>query len=364
MRASPRFRPRSPRRSSRKASSRRSSRRSSSELGAAQDAVDDAQSRLGALEAELAAAARSPRAARRRSSRSRRAGSSGSRPSTSEQSRILESRVQSHLHRGAARRAVLPRLGVELRRSHRQLRVPEPDRRPGSSASHGRSSRRNGERLRSGAQRPAQGDSQAATVSVDLGSHGRGTHRARPTRGEPRHALRGPRAQAERRRQFTRDARGVPRRGRRARGAERGSRGGDPRLAGRSRLDRHRSALGGGAHLACGRRRRERLRHALGAHARGDRHRASSGTPIRAAAAGTVIYSGWLGGYGNLVVIDHGNGLSTAYAHASSILVGVGQQVTQGETVSLVGSTGNSSGPHLHFEVRVNGPPSIRCLYL
>ena len=79
------------------------------------------------------------------------------------------------------------------------------------------------------------------------------------------------------------------------------------------------------------------------------------GTPNRAAASGTVIYAGWLGGYGNLVVIDHGNGLSTAYAHASSILVSVGQSVSQGQTVSLVGSTGNSSGPHLHFEVRVNG---------
>ena len=74
-----------------------------------------------------------------------------------------------------------------------------------------------------------------------------------------------------------------------------------------------------------------------------------------AAASGTVIHAGWLGGYGNLVVVDHGNGLATAYAHASSILVGVGQSVAQGETVSLVGSTGNSSGPHLHFEVRVNG---------
>lgn len=79
------------------------------------------------------------------------------------------------------------------------------------------------------------------------------------------------------------------------------------------------------------------------------------GTPNRAAAAGRVIYAGWLGGYGNLVVVDHGNGLSTAYAHASSILVSVGQSVSQGQTVSLVGSTGNSSGPHLHFEVRVNG---------
>jgi len=82
---------------------------------------------------------------------------------------------------------------------------------------------------------------------------------------------------------------------------------------------------------------------------------ASTGTPIWAAAAGTVIHAGWLGGYGNLVVVDHGNGLATAYAHASAILVGVGQQVAQGESVALVGSTGNSSGPHLHFEVRVNG---------
>ena len=91
---------------------------------------------------------------------------------------------------------------------------------------------------------------------------------------------------------------------------------------------------------------------------------APSGTPIWAAASGTIIHSGWLGGYGNLVVIDHGNGLSTAYAHASSSLVGVGQQVSQGETVSLVGSTGNSSGPHLHFEVRVNGVAVDPLLYL
>jgi murein DD-endopeptidase MepM/ murein hydrolase activator NlpD len=88
------------------------------------------------------------------------------------------------------------------------------------------------------------------------------------------------------------------------------------------------------------------------------------GAPNRAAASGTVIYSGWLGGYGNLVVIDHGNGLSTAYAHASSLLVGVGQSVAQGQTVSLVGSTGNSSGPHLHFEVRVNGSAVDPLLYL
>jgi murein DD-endopeptidase MepM/ murein hydrolase activator NlpD len=88
------------------------------------------------------------------------------------------------------------------------------------------------------------------------------------------------------------------------------------------------------------------------------------GTPNRAAAAGTVIHSGWLGGYGYLVVVDHGNGLSTAYAHASTLLVGVGQSVSQGETVSLVGSTGNSSGPHLHFEVRVNGVAVDPLFYL
>jgi murein DD-endopeptidase MepM/ murein hydrolase activator NlpD len=91
---------------------------------------------------------------------------------------------------------------------------------------------------------------------------------------------------------------------------------------------------------------------------------ASTGTPIWAAAAGTVIHSGWLGGYGNLVVVDHGDGLATAYAHTSSILVSVGQPVAQGETIALVGSTGNSSGPHLHFEVRVNGVAVDPLLYL
>jgi murein DD-endopeptidase MepM/ murein hydrolase activator NlpD len=91
---------------------------------------------------------------------------------------------------------------------------------------------------------------------------------------------------------------------------------------------------------------------------------AGLGTPIRGAAAGTVIHAGWLGGYGNLVVLDHGNGLATAYAHASAILVGVGQRVSQNQTVSLVGSTGNSTGPHLHFEVRVNGSAVDPLLYL
>ena len=84
---------------------------------------------------------------------------------------------------------------------------------------------------------------------------------------------------------------------------------------------------------------------------------APTGTPIAAAAAGTVIYAGWMGGYGNLVVIDHGGGLATAYGHQSSIATGVGAQVSQGQTIGYVGSTGHSTGPHVHFEVRVNGVP-------
>lgn len=81
------------------------------------------------------------------------------------------------------------------------------------------------------------------------------------------------------------------------------------------------------------------------------------GTPIGAAAGGIVIHAGWLGGYGNLVVIDHGGGLSTAYGHQQAIYVRNGQQVGQGQVIGEVGSTGNSTGPHLHFEVRVGGSP-------
>lgn len=80
-----------------------------------------------------------------------------------------------------------------------------------------------------------------------------------------------------------------------------------------------------------------------------------SGSPIVASASGTVIVAGWSGGYGNLVVIDHGNGMSTAYAHNSSIAVSVGQRVTQGSVVAGMGTTGNSTGVHSHFEIRVNG---------
>jgi murein DD-endopeptidase MepM/ murein hydrolase activator NlpD len=83
---------------------------------------------------------------------------------------------------------------------------------------------------------------------------------------------------------------------------------------------------------------------------------AGYGTPIVAAASGTVIYAGWMGGYGNLIIIDHGGGLATAYAHQSSFAVG-GGSVSQGQTIGYVGCTGHCFGPHLHFEVRVNGSP-------
>jgi peptidoglycan DL-endopeptidase CwlO len=80
-----------------------------------------------------------------------------------------------------------------------------------------------------------------------------------------------------------------------------------------------------------------------------------SGTPIKAVAAGTVIFADADGGYGNLTVIDHGNGLATAYGHQSSIGVGVGTVVAQGQVIGLSGCTGYCFGPHVHFEVRVNG---------
>jgi len=81
----------------------------------------------------------------------------------------------------------------------------------------------------------------------------------------------------------------------------------------------------------------------------------STGTPITATAAGTVTYAGWKGSYGKLVVISHENGVETYYAHCSAIYVGEGQEVQAGETIGAVGNTGNSTGPHLHLEVRVNG---------
>jgi murein DD-endopeptidase MepM/ murein hydrolase activator NlpD len=81
----------------------------------------------------------------------------------------------------------------------------------------------------------------------------------------------------------------------------------------------------------------------------------SHGSAIKAAAAGTVTYSGWMSGYGNYVIIDHGNGYQTAYGHNSSLLVSKGQRVSQGQTIAKMGNTGRSTGTHLHFEIKKNG---------
>lgn len=84
---------------------------------------------------------------------------------------------------------------------------------------------------------------------------------------------------------------------------------------------------------------------------------ASSGDPVSATASGTVIVAGWQNGYGQVVYIDHGSGLTTRYGHLSQIGVAVGQTIGRGETLGLVGSTGRSTGPHLHYEVRINNEP-------
>ena len=81
------------------------------------------------------------------------------------------------------------------------------------------------------------------------------------------------------------------------------------------------------------------------------------GMPIHAAASGVVIDAGWIGGYGNTIMIEHGSGIVTLYGHNESLAVGVGQQVNQGDVIAYCGSTGNSTGPHCHFEVRVGGEP-------
>ena len=91
---------------------------------------------------------------------------------------------------------------------------------------------------------------------------------------------------------------------------------------------------------------------------------AATGTPIYAAAAGTVISAGYAGNAGNLLVINHGNGLLTYYMHCSKIYVSAGQKVSKGQNVAAVGTTGNSTGPHLHFQVMLNGTPVNPANYL
>ena len=90
----------------------------------------------------------------------------------------------------------------------------------------------------------------------------------------------------------------------------------------------------------------------------------SVGTTVRASRGGTVVSAGWSGGYGYCIVIDHGDGVQTRYAHLSKILVSVGQSVSQSDKIGLSGNTGNSTGPHLHFEVIVNGTPENPLNYL
>ena len=330
------------------------------ELEDAQSAVDTAQASLSTLEAELVAAqarldeltallASADAAARAPPDRVREGGGD---PRGARTRRV---------HRRATGRPRLPRLGVELRRDHRQRRAGLTNRCPGSAhrAAGGEGSRRGGRR--------AEGDDRHETSAGrdglrDLGSR---TEEARVVRDQ----LAGDRDASPRSRisktsalSDTRETREEYLREVEALAAESAA------LAARIRDAQEGAgstgtgqAVGGRTHLALRRRGRQRLRDALGTHARGHRHRVRVRNAEPGCASGTVIYSGWLGGYGNLVVVDHGNGLSTAYAHASSLLVGVGQSVSQGETVSLVGSTGNSSGPHLHFEVRVNGEAVDPC---
>jgi murein DD-endopeptidase MepM/ murein hydrolase activator NlpD len=88
------------------------------------------------------------------------------------------------------------------------------------------------------------------------------------------------------------------------------------------------------------------------------------GTPIHAAKAGTIIYSSWMSGYGNVIIIDHGGGFSTLYGHQSRLVARDGQYVTQGQLIGYSGNTGESTGPHVHFETRVNGNPQNPRQYL
>jgi murein DD-endopeptidase MepM/ murein hydrolase activator NlpD len=92
--------------------------------------------------------------------------------------------------------------------------------------------------------------------------------------------------------------------------------------------------------------------------------RAGYGSPIQAAAPGRVVWSGERGGYGNAVVIDHGGQYATLYGHASELYVGVGEEVSTGDTIAAAGATGLATGPHLHFEVRILGTPVDPAQYL
>lgn len=89
-----------------------------------------------------------------------------------------------------------------------------------------------------------------------------------------------------------------------------------------------------------------------------------TGTTVRASRSGQVVTAGWVGGYGNCVMIDHGDGVQTRYGHLSQVLVSVGQYVDQGQQIALSGNTGRSTGPHLHFEIRVNGEATDATPYL
>ncbi|MDQ4130143.1 MAG: M23 family metallopeptidase, partial [Actinomycetota bacterium] len=89
-----------------------------------------------------------------------------------------------------------------------------------------------------------------------------------------------------------------------------------------------------------------------------------TGQPIYAAAPGVVVSAGWQGGYGQATVIDHGNGMATLYGHQSQILVSPGERVSQAQLIGRVGCTGSCTGPHLHFEVRINGNPVDPARYL
>jgi len=87
----------------------------------------------------------------------------------------------------------------------------------------------------------------------------------------------------------------------------------------------------------------------------GDDYATSVGTPIRASDGGTVVTAGWYYGYGLTVIIDHGGGVRTLYGHCSKLYVSVGDKVFQGQNIAAVGNTGNSTGPHCHFEIIING---------